>query len=423
MMRLFDTDLHLHSSHSIGVSPRMSIPNMALAAQKKGLNILGTGDVTQPDWREHLQKNLTYESGAFRHEQIGFVLTTELEDENSVHHLVLLPHFDAVHELVGLIQPYSPNINDEWAGRPRVNSSAERLAGIVRDVGGMIGPAHAFTPFRSIFRQGQNENLRDCYGAESDNIQFLELGLSADTALADHIPELRSLTYVTSSDAHSPSPDKIGREFLRLKLENPSYHEISFALRRKQGRRPVANYGLNPRLGKYYLSFCPTCRRTLVMVQDSTFSSYDDLNIYIPCISSGERKEIVGHIAKEELKCPADGAAIRLGVRDRAMAIGEPKSVSLSHRPPYHHIPPLLDLVADALEIKSRSSKTVRSLYSKLREHFGDEIEILTKTDTELIRKFNAKISRMIDSFRRGNIKYQAGGGGRYGKLIGPWME
>ncbi|MGV9169297.1 MAG: endonuclease Q family protein [Promethearchaeia archaeon] len=423
MTEVFDADLHLHSLHSIGVSPRMSIPTMGLAAQKKGLHILGTGDATQPDWRKHLQRNLINRSGVLRYEETSFVLTTEFEDENSVHHLVILPDFEAVEDLVGLIRPYSPNVNDKWGGRPRVNMNAESLAGMIRDVGGMIGPAHAFTPFRSIFRQGQNDTLGDCYGTETDNISFLELGLSADTALADHVPELRSLTYVTSSDAHSPSPDKIGREFLRLKIENASFYEISLALRREKGRKPLSNYGLNPRLGKYYLSFCPTCRRTLVMVEKSTFSSYDDINIYIPCGSSDERKKIVENIAKKGLKCPADGAVIRLGVRDRAMVIGEAKSVSPAHRPPYHHIPPLLDVIADALEIKSRSSKKVRSLYAELREQFGDEIEILTQADTDLIAETDAKVSHMIDSFRKDNIQYRAGGGGRYGKLLDPWME
>jgi PHP family Zn ribbon phosphoesterase len=401
----------------------MSIPNITLAARKKGLDILGTGDATQPDWLEHLRKHLEPKSGCFRHEDIWFILTTEIEDENSVHHLILLPDYDAVENLVRLIESDSPNVNDEWGGRPRVNLPAERLAGIVRDVGGLIGPAHAFTPFRSIFRQGENETLQECYGSEAGNIEFLELGLSADTILADHIPELRSLTYITSSDAHSPSPEKIGREFIRLKIEKPSYHEISLALSRKKGRKPVANFGLDPRLGKYYLSFCPSCRRTLVLTTDSTFSRYDDLNIYMPCDSVDERKRIVEGIAKQEVTCPADGKTIRLGVRDRAMAIGQAKSVSPPHRPPYHHIPPLLDLVADALGIKSRSSKQVRSLYSKLRKQFGDEIEILMKTNPALIEEITPKVSRMIDCFRKGNIEYQAGGGGRYGKLIGPWME
>jgi len=423
MTENFDADLHLHSSHSIGVSPRMSIPNMAQAAKKKGLDILGTGDATQPEWLEHLRNNLVLESGCFRYEDIWFILTTEIEDENSVHHLVLLPDFDAVRHLIRLVKPHSPNVEDEWGGRPRANLSAERLAGMVRDVGGLIGPAHAFTPFRSIFRQGQNETLQECYGSEAGNIKFLELGLSADTILADHIPELRSLTFITSSDAHSPSPDKIGREFLRLGIEKPSYHEISLALSRRQGRKPVANFGLNPRLGKYYLSFCPTCRRTLVLIEGSTFSRYDDLNIYMPCDSPDEQKRIVEDIAKGEVTCPVDGKPIRLGVRDRAMVIGETKSVSPSHRPPYHHIPPLLDLVADALGIKSRSSKQVRSLYSKLRRQFGDEIEILMKTNPALIEEITPKVSRMIDCFRKGNIEYQAGGGGRYGKLLGPWME
>ena len=37
----YDTDLHIHSLHSIGVSKSMTIPNLARSAKDKGLDILG----------------------------------------------------------------------------------------------------------------------------------------------------------------------------------------------------------------------------------------------------------------------------------------------------------------------------------------------------------------------------------------------
>ena len=111
---------------------------------------------------------------------------------------------------------YSPNINDEWGGRPRVNLRGAELAGLVRDCGGLIGPAHAFTPYRSIFRENKHTSLQTCYGEETPHVHFMELGLSADSTIADCIPELHRLTYITSSDAHSPSPNKLGREFVRF---------------------------------------------------------------------------------------------------------------------------------------------------------------------------------------------------------------
>ncbi|HDD67540.1 MAG TPA: phosphotransferase, partial [Candidatus Thorarchaeota archaeon] len=54
----FDADLHIHSPYSIGVSKRMTVPNIAAGAVRKGIAIVGTGDATQPDWLRHLQATL-----------------------------------------------------------------------------------------------------------------------------------------------------------------------------------------------------------------------------------------------------------------------------------------------------------------------------------------------------------------------------
>ena len=62
-MQRFDTDLHIHSLHSISVSKSMTIPMLAKGAKEKGLHLIGTGDVTQPDWLEHLKKHLIDDDG------------------------------------------------------------------------------------------------------------------------------------------------------------------------------------------------------------------------------------------------------------------------------------------------------------------------------------------------------------------------
>lgn len=40
----FAADLHLHSRYASGVSPAMTMENIALWAQRKGVDLLGTGD-------------------------------------------------------------------------------------------------------------------------------------------------------------------------------------------------------------------------------------------------------------------------------------------------------------------------------------------------------------------------------------------
>jgi len=422
-MAEYDTDLHIHSLHSIGVSKSMTVPNLARSAKNKGLDILGTGDATQPQWLKHLRRHLKQEEDVLTCDSASFIPTVEIEDSESIHHLVILRDFESVAQLRESLHPYSPNLDHEWGGRPRVNMNAEELAGAVRDCDGLIGPAHAFTPFRAIFREGRHTSLKACYGEESQHVHFLELGLSADTEVGDCIPELRRLTFLTCSDAHSPSPDKIGREFVRFSMSAPTYDELKMAIMREKGRKPVLNVGFHPQLGKYYLSFCSSCRRTLVVNDGDVPPEYDDLNIYISCKDSTDRSRLLQDIHRRKVKCPSDGKPLKLGVRDRAMMIGEGASVSPGHRPPYLHIPPLLDMIAISLGVKSKSSKSVGSLYSSIRESFGPETTVLTTTSLSEISSMNRELARIVEAYRNKTVGYVPGGGGRYGTIVAPWEE
>ena len=49
-MDIYNADLHIHSPYSIAVSQSLNLDTMLETCRKKGLNILGTGDVLQPDW-------------------------------------------------------------------------------------------------------------------------------------------------------------------------------------------------------------------------------------------------------------------------------------------------------------------------------------------------------------------------------------
>ena len=422
-MQEFDTDLHIHSPHSISVSNRMTIPEITKGASRKGLHLIGTGDATQPDWLRHLQNHLKERNDVFLYDKTAFILTTEIEDQESIHHLILLPDFENVESLRNLLQPYSKNISNEYGGRPRVNLKGENLAGFVRDAGGMIGPAHAFTPFKSIFREGKYDSLSGCYGSETSHVHFLELGLSADSELADHIPELSRLTFLTSSDAHSPSPERLGREFVRFEMESPSFEELQRAILRRESRHPVLNVGLNPRLGKYYLSFCTKCRRTLHFLEGNESPQFDDLNIYMSCNNTKEKNDLLKGIHSRKVFCPVDGSPLRLGVRDRARMIGQRESISPAHRPPYLDIPPLLQLIALALNMKSPNSKKVKDSYYQLIDSIGTEIQILTDVTLKKIMTVNPKVAKILANYRNRTVRYIEGGGGRYGKLVAPLTE
>ncbi|MFW9963104.1 MAG: phosphotransferase, partial [Candidatus Sifarchaeia archaeon] len=139
------------------------------------------------------------------------------------------------------------------------------------------------------------------------------------------------------------------------------------------------------------------------------------------CQDIAEKKRLLDDIHKRKVKCPADGKKLRLGVRDRAVALGDGEIKTPPHRPPYLHIAPLLDIIALSLEVKSSSSKQVRKLYNKMREVFGPETIILAKTSIDEIGELNHRVAQMIQAYRNKSIGYVSGGGGRYGRLIPPW--
>ena len=58
MEKRYIADLHLHSKYSRAVSKDMNIPVMWLWGNKKGINLIGTGDFTHPFWIHDLKQDL-----------------------------------------------------------------------------------------------------------------------------------------------------------------------------------------------------------------------------------------------------------------------------------------------------------------------------------------------------------------------------
>src|SRR5687767_5241098 len=51
-------DLHIHSKYSRACSRDLELPNLAYWARRRGIRLLGTGDVTHPAWLAHLHESL-----------------------------------------------------------------------------------------------------------------------------------------------------------------------------------------------------------------------------------------------------------------------------------------------------------------------------------------------------------------------------
>lgn len=389
-LKEFNADLHIHSPFSGGVSKYMQIPVLAEQAKLKGLQLLATGDVLNKEWLKHVESNLEGKKGCFECEDFGtqFVLSTEVQDKDNVHQLIFLEGFDEVEELREKLSKFG-KLDGKGFGRPWLKLSGEELARKVVECGGLIGPAHAFTPYFSVY--SHFDSLQECFGEMVSEVKFLELGLSADSALADLMEGNHSVEFLTASDSHSPWPLRLGREFVRMELEKGNFSELKKAFGREGGRGISLNVGLDPREGKYHCTGCSEC-----------YAKY-----------SLEEAE------KLRWKCAKCSGKIKKGVRDRILELGKfSKEIHPEKRPPYVHIIPLAEIIKIALGMESENSKKVQSVWRDFVEKFESEISVLIDEPIVQLEEVNVDVANKVEAFRNGWVLFKAGAGGNYGTPV-----
>jgi uncharacterized protein (TIGR00375 family) len=380
---LANLDLHIHSKYSMAVSADMQLPEIAREAARKGVKIVATGDCLHPLWLDAIKK-LPKDDGLFLLGDTYFVLSVEVEDKSRVHHLIFLPDIAQAEQLQEAFAPHSTNLSSD--GRPRLHLNGSEIADYALEAGGLLGPAHAFTPWTGIF--AYFSSIAECYQEKAQQIRFIELGLSADTDYADRIADLSTRTFLSNSDAHSPRSNKLAREFNQMELHSFSYQDLILAIKREGGRRLVKNVGLFPEEGKYNRTACTRCYRQYSLAQ---------------------KDELMG-------RCPDCGGRIKLGVADRVNLLADyEEPVHPLHRPPYLHIIPLAEIIALAMGHKSVTTAGVQKCWSELTE-CRSEIEVLMQADLAEL-KAEPRVIDAIQNFRMGRVKVQPGGGGKYGEV------
>ncbi|MDD4497678.1 MAG: endonuclease Q family protein [Methanosarcinaceae archaeon] len=380
-----NADLHLHSKYSMACSRKMELSTIAREASKKGMDLIGTGDCVHPKWLAGI-KAAAQSDEEIRIGNTFFIPTTEIEDKKRVHHLLILPSISKAEELAERLGRFGDLAAD---GRPTVALEGVELAEIAKDLGALIGPCHAFTPWTALY--AYHDSLESCYGDMTDYVSFLELGLSADSDYADRIGELQHLTFLSNSDAHSPWTNKLAREFTCFEVPEISFEGLEKAILRKEGYGPTLNVGFFPQEGKYNLSACIKC-----------FTYY----------SLGDATACGWH-------CPDCGGRIKKGVADRVAELAdfeEPRHPE--HRPPYMHLIPLSEIIQMTLGHASIRTKGVQTAWNALIERFGNEVEALVYAEPSELGIVDERIVRAILAFREGDVSIQPGGGGQYG-----WVE
>ena len=389
-------DLHVHIGRAengkpvkITAAKSLNFANIAKeCADRKGINVVGIIDCASPyvisDIEKFLKKGEAFEledGGIIYKDKVCILLGSEVETSEkgrngksgSAHNVCFFPHLN---DIKAFSSEMSKHIKNITLSTQRSDLSGYELIDIVEKYNGILIPAHVFTPFKSYYGNC-SDRLQDIFKEKYNKIFAVELGLSADTFLADEISELENKTFVTNSDAHSLP--KIAREYNKILLEDISFKEIVKALKNEDGRKVIANYGLDPKLGKYHRTYCDDCEKAI------------------------ETKEPISI-------CPnCNGKNVTFGVFDRIELIKDKKQTkSPENRPPYIYQVPLGF-------VPGVGGKTIEKLLS----NFETEMNILhrlSKDDIESV--VGAKIANTIEKARTGNAKVQSGGGGNYGKVI-----
>jgi uncharacterized protein (TIGR00375 family) len=364
----------------------MTFETLAHEAPKKGIHLVGSGDCLHHQWFNELKSMDQVAEGTFELENTRFIPTAEVQGEHRVHHLILFPSLSSVEQFKESIKNKSKNIDSD--GRPHVAMSGAKIAELACDADALFGPCHAFTPWTGMY--GYFDSIKMCYDDFSSKVSLLELGLSANSDYADRLAELRDITFLSNSDAHSPYPLRLGREFNRIEVNEITFSELRKAILRNGGRKCILNAGLPPAEGKYNQSACIKCF-TIYSLSDSK-----NLNWKCSC-----------------------GGRIKRGVEDRISELANyAKPQHPEHRPEYLPIIPLAEIITKALDYSSPNLVGVKKAWDELIFKFGNEIKVLLDIDLAAIEKTtNQKIAKAIKSFREHRIIMHPGGGGKYGEL------
>ncbi len=389
----------------------MTLREIAFFAKMKGLNLLGTGDALHPKWLEELRSGLepVEDSGLYlpRHDPesgVYFLAQTEVATVHNyggksrrIHHVILMPDLEMAENVRDALKRFG---NLDIDGRPVLNISPAHLVEIIMELSheNLVFPAHAWTPWWSIFGAfGGVDSVDECYEDMAKHIHAIETGLSSDPPMNWRISWLDNYMLLSSSDAHSPYPYRIGREAVVFEFTNPSYSEIVDAIRTRDKRRVVMTLEVPPAYGKYHWS--------------------------------GHRECGVGPLSPVESKrlgyrCPVCHRKLTKGVEERVEELADRMpGYKPANAVEYRTVIPLQELIAISAgmgpEAESKlMSKRIWSIYEMVIHRLGSEFTILLDTPPEQIGTIaGPRLAQLIRMMREGKLEITPGYDGVYGKL------
>ncbi len=408
----FIADFHIHSKYSRATARNLDLEHLHIAAQIKGITVVGTGDFTHPAWWQEISDKLVpAEEGLFAlrpalaaacerqvppacRQPVRFILTTEISNiykkegrTRKNHNLIFMPGLESADRLNQRLDKLG-NIRSD--GRPILGLDARDLLEEVLETSdqGFLVPAHIWTPWFSLLGSKSGfDSVQECFGDLSGHIFALETGLSSDPPMNWRVSQLDRYTLISNSDAHSPA--KLGREANQFDtdLAYPAMHR-AMAHADKNGFLGTVEFF--PEEGKYHVD------------------GHRDCNFRCLPEKSRELKDL----------CPVCAKPLVLGVLHRVEQLADrPDGVRPERGRDFERLVPLEELLAEVFEIGPQS-KRVAQAYAQLLGRYGSEFNILRELPAEALADCSIPLlGEAITRMRAGQIHFEPGYDGLFGSL------
>ncbi|MEX1018497.1 MAG: UvrD-helicase domain-containing protein [Litorilinea sp.] len=421
-------DLHIHSHYSRATSKNLDFEHLTQWAQLKGVQIVGTGDISHPGWLQEIRDKLEpAEPGLFRlkpelaaavqaqvpaacRAEVRFLLAGEISniykrpdpqartaepgrsDVRKVHNLIFAPTLQAVESIQIALEKIG-NIRAD--GRPILGLDSRDLLELVlaADDACALIPAHIWTPWFSMLGSKSGfDSVEACFGDLTSHIFALETGLSSDPPMNWRVSNLDGYTLVSNSDAHSPP--KLARE-ATIFYGELSYAAIFDALRSGDPAHFGGTLEFFPEEGKYH--------------------------------HDGHRKCGIAWTPLETLAqrgiCPVCGKPVTVGVSHRVERLADrPPGGKPARVHPFVSLIPLPEILSEVHGVGPQSRR-VQQDYHRLLALLGSELAILRHVPTAEIAQVGGEpLAEGIARMRAGNVLVQGGYDGEYGtiKVLAP---
>ena len=409
---MFLADFHIHSKHSRATARNLDLEHLYVAAQIKGVTVLGTGDFTHPGWFAEIEEKLIpAEDGLFRlhpdlagacdqkvpdscRRPVRFLLTAEIsniykkdEKTRKNHNLIFADSLDTVRRLNRRLERIG-NIRSD--GRPILGLDARDLLELVLSVSrsAFLVPAHIWTPWFSLLGSKSGfDSVAECFQDLAEHVFAVETGLSSDPPMNWRVSELDSRVLISNSDAHSPA--KIGREANLFDCEL-SYSAMHQALATADPKRFLGTVEFYPEEGKYH------------------FDGHRKCGV---CLSPEDTRKLGG-------RCPVCGRSLTLGVLYRVQELADrPAGERPEKSADFISLVPLADMLSELLQVGPQSKK-VCAAASQIIERFGSEFDVLYRNDPESCNAFAVPLlAEAIRRMRSRSIVVEPGFDGKFGKV------